>query len=193
MTVLSAQSIRGFCVYKNWLPKDPVDSRYNNEQYETVPYPNAMISPFEERGICRGRSFGLSSAGYDIRVGSFKTEDGEIVDRIRMTPGDFILAVSLERIKMPNDLICIVHDKSSWARDGLCVQNTVLEPGWEGYITLELSFHRPRNSVTIMSGDPIAQLIFHKLDQTTEKPYKGKYQNQTNLPVEAILEEGGGT
>src|SRR5690606_22503889 len=137
---------------------------------------------FVERGVYRGRSFGLSSAGYDIRVKHFLNAVGEPVDSVEMVHGDFILASSLERIKMPNDLICIVHDKSSWAREGLALQNTVLEPGWEGYITLELSFHRYNHLVKIKSGDPIAQLIFHKLSAPTEQPYSGKYQNQEDRP-----------
>lgn len=200
MTVLSAQSIRGYCVYKNWLPSSiaTATGKYDNSRYEVVPYTNAMITPFVERGISRGRSYGLSSAGYDIRIGRVSSEvidpnDWDNGHGFRMMPGDFVLASSIERIKMPNDLMCIVHDKSSWAREGLAIQNTVLEPGWEGYITLELSFHRPRHNIIIHKGDPIAQLIFHKLDQPTTQPYKGKYQNQEDRPVEAILEEGGGT
>lgn len=146
-----------------------------------------MIEPFCERGIFRGRSFGLSSAGYDIRVDKFKYYTS-LRTEITMRNGDFILASSIERIKMPDDLIAIVHDKSSWAREGLAIQNTVLEPGWEGYITLELSYHRPLGEIELKYGDPIAQLVFHKLDQPTIYPYKGKYQNQENFPVEAQLE-----
>lgn len=150
-----------------------------------------MIEPFNERSVFSGRSFGLSVAGYDIRVDKFKKHD-EHVDGIRMQSGDFCLASSIERIKMPNDVICFVKDKSSWAREGLCVQNTVLEPGWEGFITLELSFHRPAYHVTIKHGDPIAQLIFQKLDEPAEKPYTGKYQNQAAEPVEALSENDNG-
>lgn len=163
-------------------------------------YEADMITPFVERGVERGRSYGLSSAGYDIRIDKVDSsglqmgsgrryhEDSRGNWDLRMIPGDFILASSIERIKMPDDLICIVHDKSSWAREGLAIQNTVLEPGWEGYITLELSFHRPNRVLNIMRGDPIAQLIFHKLSAPTNQPYNGKYQNQADRPIEAILE-----
>lgn len=150
----------------------------------------SLISPYVERTVDKasGKSYGLSSAGYDIRVDKF-TVDGQIRSDLRMSNGDFILASSLERIVMPKNMIAIVHDKSSWAREGLALQNTVLEPGWEGYITLELSFHRPKHHITIKSGDPIAQLIFHYLDQETDQPYVGKYQNQPNEPIEAIKEQ----
>lgn len=148
-----------------------------------------LITPFTNRGVINGKSYGLSSAGYDIRVG-FKNENGDCLERITMYPGDFILAYSLEYIRMPTDLLCIVHDKSSWAREGVALQNTVLEPGWEGHITLELSYHRPKHKAVINFGDPIAQLIFHVLDQPTDRPYSGKYQNQPDKPVEAIYEQG---
>lgn len=190
MTVLSAQTIRRYChadLTMAELIKDyPGTFKWTN--------PSPMITPFEERGVFMGKSYGLSSCGYDIRVDKVLNTaihpdhwmDGQ---GCRMQNGDFLLASSIERIKMPKSLVAVVHDKSSWAREGLCVQNTVLEPGWEGYITLELSFHRPAHHVVIHRGDPIAQLMFYELDEETEQPYKGKYQNQEDRPVEAILEE----
>jgi dCTP deaminase len=103
---------------------------------------------------------------------------------------------------MPNDVIAFVNDKSSWARQGLAVQNTVIEPGWRGYLTIELSNHLPcslmpgereqhsydGNTIHIFRGDPIAQIVFHKLDYPTEKPYEGKYQDQEAGPQKARLE-----
>lgn len=177
--ILSGQSIRRLCTY----------SGNRAEGYITKFTP--MVTPFQERDVHpSGMSYGLSIAGYDIRVEKFKKheEDG-IVDHVRMQNGDFLLASSVERIKMPNDVIAFVKDKSSWARKGLAVQNTVLEPGWEGYITLELSFHRPAYHVVIEAGMPIAQVIFQRLDEPAEKPYTGKYQNQKAEPMEAISEK----
>lgn len=151
---------------------------------------HGMITPFFERTVRNGKSYGLSSAGYDIRVGKFKVLGStELVDHVRMQNGDFVLAVSIERIKIPPNLLCYVKDKSSWAREGLAVQNTILDPGWVGYITLELSYHRPAHHIVVQEGDPIAQLIFHQLVEPTEQPYSGKYQNQSDKPVEAIKEE----
>jgi dCTP deaminase len=58
-----------------------------------------------------------------------------------ISPGQFMLAATIERFQMPDDLMGIVHDKSTWARRGLVVQNTVIAPGWHGYLTLELTNH----------------------------------------------------
>ena len=135
----------------------------------------------------KGKSFGLTAAGYDIRLGQLRHPGGDnaIVERVQLAPGKFMLAASLERVSIPYDLQVIVHDKSSWARKGLALQNTVLEPGWSGYITLELSNHGTDN-LLIESGMPIAQLVFHQLDVPTVRPYTGKYQNQGAEPTFAI-------
>ncbi len=89
---------------------------------------------------------------------------------------------------MPNSVMGIVHDKSSWARHGVAVQNTVIEPGWRGYLTLELTNHSQQTR-TIKPGDPIAQIVFHWLDEPTKQPYEGKYQDQAAGPQEAIAEK----
>lgn len=149
-----------------------------------------MITPFFERSVSEsGKSFGLASCSYDIRVANFKIlGTSTLVDHVRMQNGDFVLASSIERIKMPHNVVAIVHDKSSWAREGLAVQNTLLDPGWEGFVTLELSYHRPAHHIVIKAGDPIVQLKFEWLDEPTEQPYSGKYQNQIAEPVEALRE-----
>ena len=85
---------------------------------------------------------------------------------------------------MPNDVMGVVHDKSSWARRGLTVQNTVIEPGWRGYLTLELVYHG-EGELILCYEDPIAQIVFHRLDEITDQPYTGKYQNQAYGPQEA--------
>lgn len=133
-----------------------------------------LVEPFVERGVIRGRSFGLSHAGYDVRIAEDHT----------LKPGDFALGSTLERFSMPYDLQAIVHDKSSWARRGLAVQNTVLEPGWNGFLTIELSNHS-NETLEIRAGDPIAQIIFHVLLAPTELPYTGKYQDQESGPQSA--------
>jgi dCTP deaminase len=135
------------------------------------------IAPFHERTSLNGMTFGLSSAGYDVRIR----------ERVVLRPGDFALASTVERFTMPTDLIARVADKSSWARKGLTVQNTVIEPGWEGFLTLELANHGP-NTLMIEAGSPIAQIIFELLDEPTEQPYAGKYQHQPPEPVHAIEE-----
>ena len=104
---------------------------------------NLLITPFHERTVVNGKTFGLSAAGYDVRV-EFKME--KIVrfsaPRWEKRQGyTFLLASTVERFVMPNNIMGIVHDKSSWARKGLTVQNTVIEPGWSGHLTLEMTYH----------------------------------------------------
>lgn len=128
------------------------------------------ITPFHERTKEFGMSYGLSAAGYDIRI----AED------IELASGTFCLASSLEYFNMPDDVLAYVKDKSTWARQGLAVQNTVIEPGWKGYLTLEITNHSNEilSYINLKRGMPIAQIIFHRLDFATEQPYEGKYQNQ---------------
>lgn len=136
------------------------------------------FEPFVERTVHpNGFSFGLSSAGYDIRI----------AQTIKLRPNEFALCSSWEKFHVPNDIMQFVKDKSSWARLGLSVQNTVIEPGWRGFLTLELNNHG-RNTLIIEEGAPIAQIIFHRLEEATEAPYTGKYQDQANRPVAAICE-----
>ena len=86
---------------------------------------------------------------------------------------------------MPPNLVGIVHDKSTWARRGLSVFNTVIEPGWKGFLTLELVYHGVE-PLHIPAGSGIAQVIFHRTSDHAE--YVGKYQNQRNEPVPAIAD-----
>lgn len=137
-----------------------------------------MLDPFCERTVhVGGMSYGLSSCGYDVRV----------AQSVTLRPGDFKLLSTFERFAMPSDLVAFVHDKSTWARLGLAVQNTVIEPGWRGFLTLELTNHGG-NTLIIEEGAPIAQIIWHRLDGSTDQPYEGKYQDQDNRPVQAKLE-----
>lgn len=185
MTILSAQTIKRLCM-DYYLVKDPDSIGGWDKAYQSP-----MIEPFVERGVDEhsGKSYGLSSAGYDIRVSKFLPHwGGGDLDSIRMEFGDFVLASSMERFKLPTNVIGRVCDKSSWAREGLAVQNTVLEPGWEGYLTLELSFQKRHSVANIRAGMPIAQILFEFLDEPTIQPYTGKYQNQPDRPVESIKE-----
>lgn len=134
------------------------------------------VEPFVESQRQNGMSFGVSHCGYDVRC----------KDQVYLRSGDFALASTFERFVMPKNYVGIVHDKSTWARRGLAAQNTVIEPGWEGYLTLELTNHGD-SELMIYAGDPIAQIIFHKVDEEVEG-YNGKYQNQEDRPVEARYE-----
>jgi dCTP deaminase len=134
----------------------------------------------------RGRitSHGLSEAGYDIRIKqdiAFRP----VHDRMTVNgrPGRFTIASAVEEFDMPFDLVGVVHDKSTWARRGLSVFNTVLEPGWEGFLTLELVYHG-NGELIIPAGSGIAQVLFHSTAKLAQ--YDGKYQHQPDHPVAAI-------
>jgi dCTP deaminase len=135
-----------------------------------------IVGMLSHKVMEHGVSYGLSEAGYDIRV----------QQRISFGRDQrFVLASSVEEFIMPRDLVGIVHDKSTWARQGLSVFNTVIEPGWRGFLTLELVYHgRHHNDLEIPAGAGIAQVIFHKT--TRDAAYNGKYQGQPDRPVGAI-------
>jgi len=137
-----------------------------------------LVEPFCERATFMGMSYGLSSAGYDVRV----------AENLSLYPQAFMLASTFEHFNIPDWLVGRVCDKSSWARQGLTVQNTVLEPGWSGYLTLELTNHS-QNVIELKTGQPIAQILFEMLDKPTSLPYQGKYQNQESGPQVARFEK----
>ena len=135
-----------------------------------------------------GVSWGLGEAGYDIRIKqtvSFRKFLG-LFPQVKVgwagkwKFGRFALASAEELFQMPNDMLGIVHDKSTWARQGLSVFNTVIEPGWNGFLTLELVFHGSKE-ITIPAGAGIAQVIFSSLAH--DAAYDGKYQDQKDEPV----------
>lgn len=131
-----------------------------------------LVEPCREAYRCpAGYSAGLSACGYDLTLG----------EAVELRPGRFVLAVSAERLVLPADVVGIVHDKSSLARLGLAVQNTVAEPGWRGYLTLELTNHWIKRFY-MPAGAAVCQVLFHRLDEATELPYAGRYQDQGPRP-----------
>lgn len=154
------------------------------------PIVNMLHTKEKEHGV----SHGLTEAGYDIRIkqdirfspygGGNRCDvfvDGKNVNDC----GRFCLASAIEEFSMPSCLVGVVHDKSTWARRGLSVFNTVIEPGWRGFLTLELVYHG-RDYLHIPAGAGIAQVLFHYV--RNEVQYTGKYQDQLDQPVPAILE-----
>ncbi len=126
-----------------------------------------------------GVSFGMSEAGYDLRIAQ---------DIVLHPFRRFSLASTMERFRMPTDRVAIIHDKSTWARRGLSVFNTVAEPGWHGYLTLELVYHR-WGILRIPAGSGIAQAIFRRIEHPADYG-SGKYQDQPNRPVAARSSKG---
>lgn len=135
-----------------------------------------LIKPFVEQQSQSGLTYGLGPCGYDIRI----------AQGISIPSNGFALASSIEHFNIPNYLLMRVVDKSTNARRGLLVQTTVAEPGWRGYLTLELT-NQSHGYIHLKEGDPIAQVIFDMLDEPTDMPYIGKYQDQEAKPIEAIL------
>ncbi len=144
-----------------------------------------IMHPCRPRTKAFGMTYGIGPAGYDVTV-EFDIL-GEM-DSFMLDHGDFMLCSTIEKFYMPNDVMGIVHDKSTWARRGLAVQNTVIEPGWCGYLTLELTNHGPE-VIELKRGMPIAQVVFHEVDSPVSVAYDGKYQNQKRGPVKPILEK----
>lgn len=135
-----------------------------------------------------GVSHGLSEAGYDIRIAEdvrfLPCENKTLVNDL-VFPGLFVLASSMETFQIPDYLIGVLHDKSTHARRGLSVFNTVLECGWKGILTIELVYHG-RDELHIPSGSGIGQVLFSRIENPIN--YAGKYQNQEAGAQEARYE-----
>jgi dCTP deaminase len=96
--------------------------------------------------------------------------------------GDFVLGATAERVRVPTDLVGRIEGKSSLGRVGLTAHITAgyLDPGFEGHVTLEMGNHWPWDLV-LYAGQPICQVSFEHLDETTEKPYAGRYQGDDSV------------
>lgn len=175
------------------------------------------IEPFAENEKRPGRvSYGVSSYGYDVRVGSvFKIftnvayHGGQAVidpkhfgddsfvridvretgkDHIIIPPNSFALAETVEVISVPRDVLVICVGKSTYARCGLIVNVTPLEPEWRGKVTLEISNTTPLPA-RIYANEGIAQMIFLKADRVCAVSYadkNGKYQDQKGLTLPMV-------
>jgi len=168
-----------------------------------------MISPFCEEQVGKNVvSYGLSSYGYDIRVGrEFKIftnvnstlvdpknfDENNVIDVVSdvaiVPPNSFALARTVEYFKMPKDVLAICLGKSTYARCGIIVNVTPFEPGFEGHITIEISNTTPLPA-KIYANEGIAQVLFLQGDTPCEVTYadkKGKYQSQTGITLPRIL------
>ncbi|MDI1227116.1 MAG: dCTP deaminase [bacterium] len=166
---------------------------------------NSMITPFEERMKREGViSYGLSSYGYDCRLSDefmiFTNVDNAIVDPkafnpqsfvTRKTdvciipPNSFVLCRTIETFKVPRDVLVICLGKSTYARCGLIVNVTPLEPEWEGQVTLEISNTTPLPA-KVYANEGIAQFLFLKGDSPCEVSYAdraGKYMGQQGVTL----------
>ncbi len=166
---------------------------------------HAMIEPFSPAQVREGViSYGLSSFGYDIRVADeykvFTDVFSVIVDPKSFDPRSFVdikgdhciipprsfaLARTLEYFRIPADVLVVCVGKSTYARCGIIVNVTPLEPEWEGHLTLEISNTTPLPA-KIYSNEGLAQLLFFQGDEVPEVTYamkNGKYQRQQGVTL----------
>lgn len=149
-------------------------------------------------------SYGVSSYGYDVRCADefkiFTNVNNSIIDPKNfdsssvvdfkgdvciIPPNSFALARTVERFKIPRNVLTVCLGKSTYARCGIIVNVTPLEPEWEGYVTLEFS-----NTTTlpakIYAGEGVAQMLFFESDEVCKTSYRdrgGKYQNQVGVTL----------
>jgi len=166
---------------------------------------HGMIEPFVEQQVRNGAiSYGLSSFGYDIRVGDeykvFTDVYSVVVDPKNFDPRSFVdikadhciipphsfaLAATMEYFRIPADTLVVCVGKSTYARCGIIVNVTPLEPEWCGYLTLEISNTTPLPA-KIYSREGLAQLLFFQGDEVPEVTYasrQGKYQDQRGVTL----------
>lgn len=173
---------------------------------------NAMIDPFHAEQVRdhQGRkvvSYGLSSFGYDVRCANefkvFTNLHATIVDPKAfdernfvsfesdvciIPPNSFALARTVERFTIPRDVLVVCLGKSTYARCGIIVNVTPLEPEWEGYVTLEFS-NTTNLPAKIYANEGCAQLVFFQSDQPCDVSYKdraGKYQGQVGVTLPEV-------
>ena len=167
-----------------------------------------MINPFAEGQAREGViSYGLSSYGYDLRVADefkiFTNVNSTIVDPKHfdersfvefrgsvcvIPPNSFTLARSVEYFKIPRDVITVCVGKSTYARCGIIVNVTPLEPEWEGFVTLEISNTAPLPA-RVYANEGLCQIVFIGADELCEVSYKdkkGKYQAQQGIVLPKI-------
>jgi dCTP deaminase len=167
-----------------------------------------MISPFEPSQVRKNSdgktiSHGTSSYGYDVRSANefkiFTNINSTIVDPKNfgdcfvdvvsdvciIPPNSFALARSIEYFRIPRNVLVICVGKSTYARCGIIVNVTPLEPEWEGHVTLEFSNTTPLPA-KIYANEGVAQMLFLASDEECETSYKdrnGKYQGQTGVTL----------
>lgn len=167
-----------------------------------------MIKPFVDHQVKDGNiSYGLSSAGYDIRLSDefkvFSPKKDTILNPKKITPdlfadfkgpicqipaNSFVLGRSLEYFKMPKDILATCLGKSTYARCGVAVNVTPLEPGWEGYLTMAINNISPV-PVCIYANEGIAQLLFFETDGSCEVSYKQRksfYDKQKGIVLSKV-------
>ncbi len=171
-----------------------------------------MIAPFEARQVKKRKgkkivSYGTSSYGYDVRCSTefkiFTNINSTIVDPKAfdeknfvdyrgevciIPPNSFALARTVEYFRIPRNVLTICLGKSTYARCGVIVNVTPLEPEWEGHVTLEFSNTTPLPA-RVYANEGVAQVLFLESDEVCETSYRdrgGKYQGQKGVTLPRI-------
>lgn len=135
-----------------------------------------LIEPYDEANV--------QSCSYDVTIADIALPQPLQFDACiwGIAPGQFVLGVTRERIKLPSYLAATVSGKSTWGRRGLAIHITAghCDPGFDGTITLEIVNHSAE-VIPVRQGTPIAQLVFSYLDEPAEHPYAGRYQFQRGV------------
>lgn len=179
-----------------------------DQQIRDLALNQGMITPFVEKQKNEGTiSYGLSSYGYDARCSEefkiFTNVDNALVDPKNFSensfvsrsedicvipPNSFVLTHTVEYFRIPEDVLVVCLGKSTYARCGLIVNVTPLEPGWEGHVTLEISNTTPLPA-RVYANEGIAQFLFFKGSKPCETSYadrSGKYMGQRGVTLPRI-------
>lgn len=182
----------------------------NDEWIKHMAKKHKMIEPFVEKLVSKGKvSYGLSSYGYDMRVADefyifHNAYPTEVIDPKNakesyfikhkgkvciIPPNSFVLARSVEYFRIPRNVLGIVFGKSTYARCGIIVNVTPLEPEWSGTLVIEISNTTPLPA-KIYANEGIAQVIFLEADEPCKVSYadrKGKYQKQKGIVLPKVI------
>lgn len=163
---------------------------------------SSMIEPFEPGQVRHGISYGLSSYGYDFRIGNkfkiFTPEEGAVLDPksaaslplkdfegdvCEIPPHSYVLAQTVEYFRIPRNILTICFGKSTYARAGVHINVTPFEPEWEGYATIAIN-NSTQFPARVYAGEGIGQILFLESDEDCQVSYadkKGKYQAQKKI------------
>jgi len=138
-----------------------------------------LIEPFNEKS--------LQPAGYDLRVGNEAYLHGKIIDvndegRLVIPPKTYALILTLERVKLPDDVMGDMKLRSSLAREGLLGSFAWVDPGWDGNLTLGI-YNASDEPVELEYGERFVQIAFIRLESPSRNPYRGNYQGSRRIAL----------
>lgn len=206
MTIKSDRWIREMSK-KHKMIEPFVDHQVSSFQEPSLTSEDKGVQTLTAPQVQKTVSYGLSSYGYDLRVSNhfkvFTNVHNSIVDPKNfqansfvdietdvciVPPNSFALAVSVEYFRIPKNVLTICLGKSTYARCGIIVNVTPFEPGWEGYVTLEISNTTPLPA-KVYANEGLAQVLFFESDEDCEVSYAmrhGKYMQQKGITIPRV-------